>query len=1138
MRANEFVLEGKSHDFMAGHCHVMAIALKQLHPDWQIRAHVGYDDDAADDTEYRVDHVYTVAPDGTAYDCRGRFDNEQQLVGPDTTGGVDTQYVNFGPEEIKQAMLRGELKRFSKQDLANAMQTATQVGKQDISEAPAGYKEIEFVCVNPRFPDATDPALQKKMYRGLKQIDGVVPLWQEWGDYSEGQASLSAIYQDSASRDKILSLAKQLGVEVDLEQAVSDDYVGRAMRGEHEGQQGLTEEINPDCFDPAFNDTQIFDGLTYRATAEKGYDDKTYFQVKVFDSNFQQVGLAKFSPTKRGLVSAMTSIQPEYQGQGLARNIYAYVRSLGNTIAPSRNQLPPGKAMWDSWKKSGDAKYLMRNVAERKQSPLEDFEGLQFRMVNDNDQLFVNAFDSSGGNELGHVTFDIGDGKELDPQNLYVKHKFRSQGIAQIMYDFVKSKGYKIQRSWDQTDAGAGFWDKHRGEERVWEQDVAEAFVTEDAMMGKLEDSGKIVRILKKAHTVPFSDEKNWLLIDTDPAKGNKGLGLKWVPADTRFTWVRPYRDSMEEGSLTEIENIDQSQYRGGKDTLDSYSTPGKKHLRALPGGSDLMYSITSDAYGSYVHIVDPGIPGITKPSIVAGLSLVEGVIPDSVQVGSITVDEDYRGRGLAKALYGIVLTIMKKTLISGSSQTPGGRRNWLSLASIPGVEIKGLLDLVNSQLEKSRQVDNTIDQLMQLGGQFVAKNNNYTYWAFDVVPGNGQLAPAVKNKLSKLYGYDSDNLLMATWTGGQQGVAEGSENNNPIANKIFFARSNKAPKGWSYDHIGFITQDGKQIQMSGHKGNDVYVTKAVTDDPEFPKQNIKIVSLSKSVSVPTTNSVGAENCGTFVANVLQANGIKGIDTQKIYSVFKKPQKQGLTEGATVTRIDSNPITDFGPSLKAYKHTDDWSQSGVDTGDDSYWKNKNLKTNTTKGLFAGDPKRTALYATGNAHETRYVEFTQDGQPIVYFDRKDLPAMRSRKTYLTVFDASDFRQLPTGEWFSENPGKPIKQVPIGDPFKYIASQGWIVRVTDNLDKVFNQVKNMHKAGKIAQYGAEGMNENKQGVAENFADGKNPQDKGDAKRHGINTKASVSSLRKTAKQGGRKGQLAHWLANMKSGRAKKK
>ena len=59
-----------------------------------------------------------------------------------------------------------------------------------------------------------------------------------------------------------------------------------------------------------------------------------------------------------------------------------------------------------------------------------------------------------------------------------------------------------------------------------------------------------------------------------------------------------------------------------------------------------------------------------------------------------------------------------------------------------------------------------------------------------------------------------------------------------------------------------------------------------------------------------------------------------------------------------------------------------------------------------------------------------------------------------------------------------------------------------------------------------------------ILENFADGRNPQDKGDSKRHGVPTKASVSVLRKVAKQGGRKGQLAHWMANMKAGKAKKK
>jgi hypothetical protein len=58
----------------------------------------------------------------------------------------------------------------------------------------------------------------------------------------------------------------------------------------------------------------------------------------------------------------------------------------------------------------------------------------------------------------------------------------------------------------------------------------------------------------------------------------------------------------------------------------------------------------------------------------------------------------------------------------------------------------------------------------------------------------------------------------------------------------------------------------------------------------------------------------------------------------------------------------------------------------------------------------------------------------------------------------------------------------------------------------------------------------------GMGENFADGRNPQDKGDSKRHGVPTKASISTLRKVAKQGGRKGQLAHWMANMKSGREK--
>lgn len=62
----------------------------------------------------------------------------------------------------------------------------------------------------------------------------------------------------------------------------------------------------------------------------------------------------------------------------------------------------------------------------------------------------------------------------------------------------------------------------------------------------------------------------------------------------------------------------------------------------------------------------------------------------------------------------------------------------------------------------------------------------------------------------------------------------------------------------------------------------------------------------------------------------------------------------------------------------------------------------------------------------------------------------------------------------------------------------------------------------------------------GVVENFADGRNPQDRGDSARHGIAKKSSLGSLDKIVRSktaSPRKKQLAHWQANMRRGRAKK-
>lgn len=61
---------------------------------------------------------------------------------------------------------------------------------------------------------------------------------------------------------------------------------------------------------------------------------------------------------------------------------------------------------------------------------------------------------------------------------------------------------------------------------------------------------------------------------------------------------------------------------------------------------------------------------------------------------------------------------------------------------------------------------------------------------------------------------------------------------------------------------------------------------------------------------------------------------------------------------------------------------------------------------------------------------------------------------------------------------------------------------------------------------------------QALNENFADGKKPGRKGLAKRSGVNCKQSVSKLRSIAKNSsGERQRMAHWCANMKSGRNKK-
>jgi len=272
---------------------------------------------------------------------------------------------------------------------------------------------------------------------------------------------------------------------------------------------------------------------------------------------------------------------------------------------------------------------------------------------------------------------------------------------------------------------------------------------------------------------------------------------------------------------VQEIERISPGAYSGGKSYLTDKQTG--KQIKKLPGGSGLLYSTSEGRYGGIdIKLWDPNgadyvaqksaepepepvqrrrepdwefrrrmrqwqnrQEGLDAPGQLIGKLTVETdtsfPLRRAVQVNTITVDEDYRGVGIAKALYGIVLTILKRPLLAGTSQTPGGRRNWVSLASIPGVEMKGWIAIDETQLDPTvsrysgttpAQANKNIDTIMgELGGQYIGQNSyGGDYFAFDVQPNTTgtELEAAVKTKLSRIYGsnYDSNAGLYAVWTG------------------------------------------------------------------------------------------------------------------------------------------------------------------------------------------------------------------------------------------------------------------------------------------------------------------------------------------------------------------------------------
>lgn len=192
-----------------------------------------------------------------------------------------------------------------------------------------------------------------------------------------------------------------------------------------------------------------------------------------------------------------------------------------------------------------------------------------------------------------------------------------------------------------------------------------------------------------------------------------------------------------------------------------------------LPGNNPYRYSIRKGSDSYTIYMIDSG--PVADNEIIGKLVIEPTPFPlkGAGSVDYITVHKEYNGYGIAKSLYGIWLSILKRPLLAGSVQSTGGRRNWVSLNRVSGVQVKGYIQVSDKSFDNSDsdQLSDIQDSIMNTGGQYIGNDRfNNHYFSFDVTSNDdlGELE-AVYHRAVKVYNDDYHHVttgLYAVWAG------------------------------------------------------------------------------------------------------------------------------------------------------------------------------------------------------------------------------------------------------------------------------------------------------------------------------------------------------------------------------------
>ena len=154
-----------------------------------------------------------------------------------------------------------------------------------------------------------------------------------------------------------------------------------------------------------------------------------------------------------------------------------------------------------------------------------------------------------------------------------------------------------------------------------------------------------------------------------------------------------------------------------------------------------------------------------------------------------------------------------------------------------------------------------------------------------------------------------------------------------------------------------------------------------------------------------------------------------------------------------VYRVDPTMIKDFSSGLKSYAFIGKSGSGAYDPAVDEKpdWLKDHEAGGGTydvkRGLFTEPFKRALSYLIPrNVSWISPAEY-RGVKPDLYIDRRDEGTVRSYRPILSSFDLNSFRELETGEYFSEKPNNPRSQRVIENPLALLKKYYNVVFVPD-------------------------------------------------------------------------------------------